>query len=352
MPKRIIICFDGTWNTPKDKSDTPGDDRTNVWRLFESITEKDQKGMNQIKWYDEGVGTKWYDKLRGGAFGVGLSGNIQQGYKFLAKIYEDGDEVFIVGFSRGAYTARSLVGMIRNSGLVTPDNLNKVSDAYQLYRVRDEGADGANAMFFRENYARMIRVKFLGVWDTVGALGIPVQSFSWFNKRYYEFHDTELSSIVDNAFHAVAVDEHRENYAATLWNPRVKPNQRLEQVWFPGVHANVGGGYPERGISDVTLAWMQERARECGLAIDPGRVPPVKPELHLGKIRNSFEEFLGGFYRLTHERYFRRIGYTENGNESVHASVVERLNKLSTYRPKNSVGANVTGVRNPGSGRL
>lgn len=351
MTKRIVICFDGTWNTP-DKKANDGDESTNVWRFFESVAERDANGMTQVKWYDQGVGTKWYDKFRGGAFGVGLSGNIQDGYRFLAKMYEDGDEVFINGFSRGAYTARSLVGMIRNCGLVTPDNLKRVPDAYQLYRTRDEGADGPNALFFRSNFARDIKVKFLGVWDTVGALGVPVQSFDWFNKRYYEFHDTELSSIVQNAFHAMAVDEHRENYAATLWDPKVQPNQRLEQVWFPGAHANVGGGYKERELSDITLAWMQEKAASCGLAMNPALVPKVTPQHAVGRARNSFEEFLGGFYRLTHERYFRKIGKTVFGSEAVHGAVIDRLTRLPSYRPKNVVGPNVAGVRNPGSGRL
>jgi uncharacterized protein (DUF2235 family) len=351
MPKRIIICFDGTWNTP-DKKASDGDESTNVWRFFESVAERDANDMAQIKWYDQGVGTKWYNKLRGGAFGVGLSDNIQQGYKFLAKVYEDGDEVYVNGFSRGAYSARSLVGLIRNSGLVAPDHIQRVPDAYQLYRTRDEGADGPNATFFRSKFAREVRIKFLGVWDTVGALGIPVQSFDWFNKRYYEFHDTELSSIVENAFHAVAVDEHRENYAATMWNPRVQPTQRLEQVWFAGAHANVGGGYKERELSDITLAWMQEKAASCGLAFNPALIPRVTAQHALGRVRNSFEEFLGGFYRLTHERYFRKIGKTEFGREGVHNSVLDRLAQVPNYRPKNAVGPSVTGARNPGSGRL
>ncbi len=351
MPKKIVICFDGTWNTP-DKKPSDGDESTNVWHFFESIAERDTNGVAQIKWYDQGVGTKWYNKIRGGAFGVGLSDNIQQGYRFLAKVYEDGDEVFVNGFSRGAYSARSLVGLIRNSGLVTPDNLQRVGDAYQLYRTRDDGADSANANFFRSNFAREINIKFLGVWDTVGALGIPVQSFDWFNKRYYEFHDTDLSSIVQNAFHAVAVDENRENYAATMWNPKVLPTQRLEQVWFSGAHANVGGGYKERELSDITLAWMQEKAASCGLAINPAMIPSVGVNNAVGRARNSYEEFLSGFYRLTHERYFRKIGKTEFGQEGVHESVNQRLTQLANYRPKNAVGPNVVGIRNPGSNRL
>lgn len=352
MAKRIVICFDGTWNTPDNNGDVGGDNSTNVVKFYESVAEKDASGMVQLKWYDEGVGTKWYNKVRGGAFGVGLSTNIQQGYKFLANAYEDGDEVYVVGFSRGAYTARSLVGLVRNSGLVTPDNLNRVPEAYQLYRTRDHGADSNSALFFRDQCSRAIKIKCLGVWDTVGALGIPIESFDWFNKSYYEFHDTELSGIVENAFHALAVDEHRESYAPTLWNPKSQPNQRLEQVWFSGAHASVGGGYPERELADITLAWMQDRAMSCGLAIDGKCVPKVTPAHAAGKLRNSFEEFMRGFYRLTHQRYFRAIGKTPCGNEQVHPSVCDRLSLVPTYRPKNPVAPNVSGVRKPGSGRL
>ncbi len=352
MTKRIVMCFDGTWNTPDNNGDIGGDTSTNVWKFFNSVAEKGTDGMTQIKWYDEGVGTKWYNKVRGGAFGVGLSTNIQEGYRFLAKIYEEGDEVYLLGFSRGAYTARSLVGMIRNSGLVTPENLSKVPEAYQLYRTRDEHADGPNAVFFRENYSRTIKIKCIGVWDTVGALGIPIESFEWFNKAYYEFHDTELSGIVENAFHALAVDEWRENFAPTLWAPSTQPNQRMEQVWFVGAHANVGGGYEQEQLSDIALAWMQGRAISCGLAIEASKIPQITAANYAGSMQNSFDEFMRGFYRIMHSRYFRKIGNTDFGNEQVHLSVAERLNSVTAYRPKNPVGAKVAGVRNPGSGRL
>src|SRR5690606_19075006 len=156
-------------------------------------------GLAQHKWYEPGVGTRWYDKLAGGAFGVGLSDKIKAGYTHLAQVYEDGDQVYVFGFSRGAYSARSLVGLIRNAGLVHTAGLKKtqlarrVGDAYALYRTRDEGPDAENARYFRREFAREIGIHCLGVWDTVGALGVPVESFAWFNKAFYQFHDTELS---------------------------------------------------------------------------------------------------------------------------------------------------------------
>ncbi|MEO6164560.1 MAG: DUF2235 domain-containing protein, partial [Candidatus Binatia bacterium] len=117
--KRIVICFDGTWNRPAEES-LPVDQQvaTNVWRFYQSIRQQSADGLKQVKWYDEGVGTKWYDRVIGGGIGAGLELNIVQGYEFLAKEYQDGDEIYVVGFSRGAYTARSLVGMVRNCGLI------------------------------------------------------------------------------------------------------------------------------------------------------------------------------------------------------------------------------------------
>ena len=236
MPKRLILCFDGTWNRPDDDHPEGEHVETNVRRIFESILEKDTNGRQQLKWYDEGVGTKWYQRFQGGAFGLGLSENIRQGYRYLVDRYEEDDEVYLFGFSRGAYTARSLVGLMRNCGLLRVSEHKRIEEAYELYRTRDEGADSETALAFRQKYARDIRIKFLGIWDTVGALGIPIESFDQFNRRHFEFHDTELSSIVEHAYHAVAVDEHREPYAVTLWDPKIKPRQTMEAgSWAPTV---------------------------------------------------------------------------------------------------------------------
>src|SRR5262249_32287275 len=136
-------------------------------------------------------------------------------------------QIFVLGFSRGAYTARSLVGMIRNVGLLLPANKSSVDAAYQFYRNRDDSADTPQAIAFRQQYSREVEIQFLGVWDTVGALGIPLSALEWLNSATYGFHDTELSGIVKNAFHAVAIDEHRIDYQATLWQQLPKPGQKV-----------------------------------------------------------------------------------------------------------------------------
>ena len=170
MPKRLIVCCDGTWNKPDQPSPT------NVTKLALYVASQDPAGIEQRVFYDKGVGTGRFDHLLGGAFGVGLSKNVQDGYRFLVANYEPGDELFFFGFSRGAYTARSIVGFIRNSGLLKREYADKLAPAYDLYRRRDDAShpDAAEAELFRKSFAYKPRVKFIGVWDTVGAFGIPL----------------------------------------------------------------------------------------------------------------------------------------------------------------------------------
>jgi len=334
MTKRIVILFDGTWNTPEQ--DDNGDAApTNVVRFRDSVASVAQDGKEQGVWYDKGVGTKWYTRVLGGAFGVGLSRNIRQGYEHLARHYQDGDDVYILGFSRGAYSARSLVGFIRKCGLLRKEYVDKMlDDAYDLYRNRDETPDTTKAVEFRREHSNKIGIKFIGVWDTVGALGIPIESFEDFNKDVFDFHDTGLSRIVENAFHAIAVDENRKPYQATLWE-NIPPGRRVEQQWFAGAHCNVGGGYSDSTLSDTTLRWMQDRAVECGLELTSEKIVTPRDQTHLGESRDSFAEFLGGKYAKGHDRFFRPIGEAPNGNEVVDQTVLDRRDAKSGYRPSN-----------------
>jgi len=333
--KRIVICFDGTWSKPADEALTAdGQVETNVCRFYESVKDQAADGTKQLKWYDEGVGSKWYDRFVGGAIGAGLEINIVQGYEFLAKQYEDGDEVYVLGFSRGAYTARSLVGMIRNCGLIYPKHLPlRVAMAYGIYRTRGDNVDSFTAKLFRSSFSREIKIKFIGVWDTVGALGIPLDVLKDVTMKFYEFHDTNLSNIVENAYHAVAVDEHRHDYMATLWNPDSAPTQILEQRWFVGAHCDVGGGYNDRRLSDMTLRWMQDKAGALGLALD---AVTVGEKNYLGVSTDSYAQFLGGIYARKNPRHYRSIGATKFGNEDVDESVQKRRREDHNYEPQNN----------------
>ena len=342
--KNIIISFDGTWNIPGDTIE--GGSSTNVWK-FHNLA------VANNKHYEQGLGTKWYNKLRGGAFAVGLSKIIQSGYKYLIENYNEGDNVYILGFSRGAYSARSLVGLIRNAGLLLPEHHKKIQAAYELYRARDDGPDSENAKSFREKYSRNIKIHFLGVWDTVGSLGIPIKSFDWFNEHYYKFHDTELSSIVKHAYHAIAIDEHRESYAPTLWTPKSTPEQDIEQVWFIGAHSNIGGGYESNKLSDYPLLWMIEKAQACGLDFNENDVPkpPNLPNLNTEeyKIIDSYANFMKGLYKYTTDRKYRRIGETIHGKESIFPNVIDCIKSSTDYRPKNSTYPNITNGNTPTS---
>jgi uncharacterized protein (DUF2235 family) len=265
-----VVCCDGTWDAPVASSAKTAA-CTNVYKLWRGLAESDDAGVEQRVFYHEGVGTGGrLDRLLGGGFGAGVAHNICDCYRFLVLNYEPGDTLYLLGFSRGAYTARSLAGMVRNCGILTPQNLGRVGQAFQLYRDRGEDTSpaGVKAEAFRRDYALETRIHFIGVWDTVGSLGVPIPIP--FFRPWWAFHDSDLSSTVDNAFHAVAIDERRGPFKPTLWTrPGEPPRQTLEQVWFPGVHRDVGGGYPRPDLADITLCWMVDRAQTCGLSFDP-----------------------------------------------------------------------------------
>ena len=287
--KRIITCSDGTWNKPNELVNrviTP----TNVWKLYDIIAPNNKSGVAQVSFYDEGVGTNWYDALPGGMLGVGINQNIIQAYQFIADNYEPGDEIYLFGFSRGAYTARSVAGFIRNSGLLRKENMDKLDEAFILYKRRDDLSlpDADEALKFKESYCfDNVRIKFIGVWDTVGALGIPIEVFDVINRDILDcrFHDVELSSYVDYAYHAVAIDEHRKPFMPTLWEQQQKgidAHQVMEQMWFAGAHRDVGGGYNESGLSDGALQWMIQKAEAVGLEFkdDSTIIPNPLDEIH------------------------------------------------------------------------
>jgi uncharacterized protein (DUF2235 family) len=319
MPRRIALLFDGTWNNRKT--------RTNVVRLRESIATRGRDDPAQPVFYDEGVGTQWWNRLSGGAFGRGLSQNIQEGYAWLSRRHAPGDEIYIFGFSRGAYTARSLGGLIRKCGLLNDAGPLAVAQAYALYRDKDLHPDDPRAVAFRAQRAREVRVRFIGVWDTVGALGIPISQVP-FSRDYYQWHDTELSKIVDYACHAVAVDEHRKDFAPTVWTLAKAQNVRVEQRWFAGAHSDIGGG--EGGtLPNLALRWLQDMAETAGLQLKDKAI--VGPRDHLGPIDDSYGSFAFGLYRLFRPRHFRRFG--AGVNEVVDESVWRRWREDPSYRP-------------------
>lgn len=268
--KRLVVCCDGTWNKPDSQT------VTNVEKIARTVQSDPGAtgGVHQLVYYVSGVGAGSYkaDKLLGGAFGLGLFHNVVSCYRFLAQNYEPGDEVFVIGFSRGAYTARSVAGMVGRVGLLTKVSLveERLPTAVNLYRRTSgpEGVFGASVEEFRHDHCHAVKVSFLGVFDTVGALGVPGL------QRAPRFHDVQLSGQVLRARHALAIDETRLKFAPTFWEAPVdrpeapREDPRVKQVWFEGAHSDVGGGYRDTGLSDTSLLWMAREAHAAGLVFD------------------------------------------------------------------------------------
>ena len=335
MPKRLVLCCDGTWNTA-DQQQNGRPCPTNVARVALGIDDRGRDGLEQRVHYQQGIGTRPGERLSGGAFGVGLSRNVQDAYRFLVEHFEPGDELFFLGFSRGAYTARSTVGLVRNCGVLRREHAGRVKEAYALYRSRAARPRDLEAQLFRRSFSHESRIRFLGVWDTVGSLGIPSVGLglSRLVNHRWEFHDTRLSTTVDAAFQALAIDERRRPFAPALWDHgSVAGRSQVEQVWFSGDHSDVGGGHSTSELADITLLWMVDRARSCGLAFRDdayrrpadggpatydGRTFPVDPD-PLGPLHES-RTWLFRFLRPS----ARPIGAEDAASESVASSAVTR----------------------------
>jgi uncharacterized protein (DUF2235 family) len=307
--KRLVLCFDGTWSALTDPGSV-----TNVVRLADLVTPS-HEGVPQITYYNSGVGTGGrLDQFLGGAFGYGLKSNVKRGLTFLALNWEAGDEIYLFGFSRGAYTARALAGVIGAAGI--PADIKHAELHWNCYqqiaKLRPKRGTRRDSEEWRKAEAaiaevrkeflglarnvtkdemtggskwRDVLIKCVGVWDTVGSYGVP-SGFGLtalpFMVTYWTrgFRNTQFGRHVDVGLHAIAIDERRRPFTPTFWTFRQRaadeaadapPN--VAQVWFAGVHANIGGGYENRGLSDLSLAWMLAQVEEkTGLRFDKSRV--------------------------------------------------------------------------------
>jgi len=334
--RRLVICADGTWNSP-DQELEEYDLRkpTNVTKLSRAILPVDPDGTSQIVFYDTGVGThNFVDKYIGGVTGVGLSDNVIQCYRFLVNNYIQGDEIYLFGFSRGAYTVRSLGGLIGKIGLLPKSQEYWLPEGYDLYRYRAPAKQLRD--YRRLNKSRNVSVNMIGVWDTVGALGIPVGFLNALGREKYQFHDVTLPRGVINAYQALAIDEKRADFVPSVW-AKNSASQTVEQQWFPGVHTNIGGGYADNGIANHALQWMVEKADAVGLRTDKSYLAHYKAD-HRGAIYESRK----GFYKLK-KPYLREIG--TGINESFSECVGLRQRWDEKYRPTNVTAAKSKGVK-------
>lgn len=464
FPKRLIVCCDGTWNTPA-QTDRGRLAPTNVVRLARALDDDFDRpgplqapadGYRQKVFYDQGVGTgnfaapvvrnfpfaplrasirnvylwaqnkdlqegfrilpllpRWLmhscvrvDSWVGGATGTGLVENVYNAYQFLADNYNEGDEIYLFGFSRGAYTVRSLAGMIYKCGLLKREpclrlhpinvrdqkphreltcqesclplcancqlNRSRIEDIHTAFQAhKDEkrvarkqaaqqpaqgptaGPDAAVTAAkqtlddIKEKYTAQVKIKMVGVWDTVGAMGIP-DLFSLLpgtaaRRNRYSFLDTSINEDVQYAYHALALDERRILFKPAIWTARppgrsvdANGEPTLRQVWFAGVHSNVGGGYDDAGLADISLGWMMRWAEKRGLRFQQTYQKRLFPD-HFGELRDSIDTFIGkAMYRA--ETRFPKLsppGYTyPDGQPLVHYSVFDKHRRgMMTYAP-------------------
>ena len=325
--KRIVICSDGTWQTPVQEN------TTHVIEVARAVLPTAPDGTVQVVFYDWGVGTESRaNRLAGGVSGKGIERNIRDCYRFLAHNYDDGDGIYLFGFSRGAYTVRSLAGLIRNCGVLRKTEAGRLSEAYRLYRRRDAAPDSEEAKTFRSTYSREATIEFIGVWDTVGALGIPLRGLSKLTAHRHEFHDVELSGFVKHGCHALAIGENRRPFRPSVWRAQPKPGQIVEQVWFSGGHSDVGGS-GDSALGKTTLAWMKERASHAGLVLDETPVssadcPPPPPS---NKLAGWFRR-IGAVVRRPFSET-RQIG--GDGTQWVHPSARDRYESDPSGVPPN-----------------
>lgn len=372
--KRIVILCDGTWN--RSDSKTP----TNVVRFAQAMTGADAVGIVQVPIYIQGVGTgrgptrvlRRLDSWLGGGFGLGLMANIEEAYRHLVFMWEPGDQIYILGFSRGAYTARSLTGLIRSTGILDRDQLHRIPEAIDRYRTLNDVTTHPNSKeshAFRAELsprvvtsqkekdwrkqnnlaaAPLLAIDYLGVWDSVGALGMPahIPLLGRITARKYRFHDADLSSMVRSARHAVALDEQRKTFMPTRWSnvaelnaARSEEDQRpYQELFFAGDHGSVGGGGDITSLSSIGLEWIIDGARAAGLQFDEKKLQLIRMEQDLmGPLLNTTEPPKGIL------NWFMRRNPTDREGpssiEELHGTVLARWqaegksDEFNPYRP-------------------
>jgi len=326
--KRIIICFDGTWNR------IDADEPTNVLKIATGITPKSQNEIGQIIYYDEGVGTSgsWIRRLKDGAFGLGVRKNLREAYQFLMFNYDPQDEIYVFGFSRGAFTARSFVGLIRSVGIIQRDQVRQVPAAIKIYK-KGLGFAHPDLLAFRAKYSRHIstcgedeqhrcevledylpgsslpfKFRYVGIWDTVESIGFWKILWASLTKRkqtvfvdsHHKYHDHKLNGMVAAGRHAVALDEKRQHFHSEPWGAVSKRNTQLgydindenrpiQEKFFPGDHGSVGGGGDIKGLSDGAFEWVLDGARNAGLKLDVTATSSIYNILpnHQASLRNT-----------------------------------------------------------------
>ena len=330
----IIVCADGTWNRPEE--DLKQDQPTNVLKLARGIAPRSDLDGHKLKqhvFYDWGLGS-YHKRASAGIAGRGIHKNILDGYRYIAHNYAPGDRTFLFGYSRGAYTVRAMCGLINNCGIIKRANAGLIASAWKIYKSPSakNKPNGEAARAFREKYSYASRdIHFVGVWDTVGALGIPFSLMGLFDGND-EFYDNRMGSNIRTARHALAIDEKRADFEPTLWKP--KPTVDLKQVWFAGCHGDIGGSHPpdedDLRIADVALEWMVDEAEQAGLVLEDH----MRSEITDGTLSPIHRSRIKAFrFRPAVERPLHHPDI----RTSVHPGVRIRFDQDDGYRPKKLV---------------
>ncbi len=314
MAKNIVVLCDGTGQEGGKGHNT------NVYKLFNML---EDRTPGQIAFYDPGVGTGWR-KITGNIGGKGISRNIRQCYRFIFENFEAGDQVFLFGFSRGAATVRSLSSFIHYFGILPKSRLELIKSAYSIYKIRnDEKRKQQADEFVRKHHTMWTRIKFIGCYDTVAALGLPFKTASAILDGIpgfrHKFHNFTLSESVEHAYQAIAIDDERKPFHPILWDTVITDYQTIRQVWFAGMHTDVGGGYQEEGLSDIPLVWLTHMAVLNGLRIYPNH------KVEIAEDENGFMHDSRG--RWMTKLYRRQVRYWPSDREDkpvVHQSVLDR----------------------------
>jgi uncharacterized protein (DUF2235 family) len=340
--KRIVICADGTWNE-RDRVDEKTGHRhpTNVTKVARGVLPKAVDGTPQVLYYHEGVGTAGgLDKFTGGAFGDGIEANIRALYRFIVYNYAEGDELYFFGFSRGAFTVRTLAGFMNKVGLIQKGDDYYVPEIYACYE-KNQGpgsAEWTQAFHNVKTRRPCPAIRFIGVWDTVGALGAPGALGHFLNKDKYQCHDVGLNAPIQNAFHALAIDERRKPFAPDIWTRPLRWTGQLEQAWFSGVHSNVGGSYAPDGLANEALHWIVEKAEKLGLEFDKAYLAHYLPCFN-----SVLNDSMTAMYKLMGPNV-RTLGKHAVDGEVVHQSVIDRRNLAEChYAPENLKAALTSG---------
>jgi len=325
MSKNIVIFSDGTGQEGGKGNNS------NVYKLFNMCEDRTDR---QINFYDSGLGTGWR-KVSGNAFGAGISKNIIECYTFIFENFNAGDQLFLFGFSRGATTVRSLSSFIHMFGILPKSRPELIAKAYDIYKKPKTREERSKA-FLRRHHNMWCRIHFLGVWDTVAALGIPVSGLNTLVEQVpgmrHKFQELSMSASVTHGRHALAIDDERAIFHPVLWDSELEDYQTMEQIWFSGMHTDVGGGYADQGLADISLEWMVDEAVQQGLLIYPEHKVDIRPN------ENSImHDSRGGKLSRLYRRRVRQWDVSKHGRPVVHPKVLKRTrdrqNQDAGYKP-------------------